>query len=214
MHDATIADFATHLVPEAFARRHTAYRVELVAEVPSGHDAFDDWVTALLAEAVVDRYAAGGTPVRFIVVEGGDGVRWRWDESPCCPTSSFAAKVRGEARDIPTPWVFAIELQRPEPTWGAWVTEADGRWWDSDAVVEPDPEWQATWYAEGRGRGVATIRAGEVDLLEAPAGRSDRITGQRDISYRGSAVAAYHRVLRSHPARAANHLRRRRGRSL
>ena len=89
MHDATIADFAVHLVPEAFGRRHSARRADLVADVPSGADAFDDWVTARVAEAVVDRYPAGGRPVRFIVVEGGDGLRLRWDESPCCaPRSS------------------------------------------------------------------------------------------------------------------------------
>lgn len=209
VHDATITDFATHLVPEAFARRHSAHRVDLVTDVPSGHAAFADWVTARVAEAVVDRYPAGGRPVRFIVVEGGDGVRMRWDESPCCEPASFARRVNREIADVPTPWVFAVELPWPEPSWGAWVQEGDVRWWDRDIQVPPDPAWQATWYAEGRGRGVATIRAGVVDLLEDAETDTDTVVGQRDVPYREHAVRGYHRILRRHPARAAHHLRRR-----
>lgn len=210
MHDAAIADFAVHLVPEAFARRHTARRVDLVTDVPSGPDAFDDWVTARVAEAVVDRYPAGGRPVRFIVVEDGDGLRLRWDESPCCEPAWFARKVNREVAEAPTPWVFAVELPWPSPTWGAWVDQDGDRWWDPDVEVAPEPAWQATWYAEGRGRGVATVRAGVVDLLEHPATDTDTIVDQRDVPYRDHVVAAYHRILHRHPARAAHHLRRRR----
>lgn len=186
MHDAAITAFADHLVPEAFSRRHTAGRVDVVTDVPSGTAAFTDWVTARVAEAVTDRDPTGLRPVRFVVVEGGDGVRLRWDESPCCEPAWLAARVRDEVGGTATPWVFAVELGEP----GA------------------DDVWRATWYAEGRGRGVAQVHAGTVDMRWDRTADTDTVLTQQAVPWRASAVAAYHRVLHGHPARAAHHLRR------
>ncbi len=202
--DRYLTDFADHLVPEAFARHHTAYRVEAVDPVPAGREAFERWVCERISESLIDRYAVGVHPVGYIIVDDADGVRWRWDRDPCCMPAWLVERVRDEARELPRPWVFAVDLPRPEP-----ISEVyDPELGDYVELLEPQvstARWTAIWYAEARGRGLAAVQAGAIDL-----------DGEEEVSRHRLRVDAglpkvFHRVLDAHPDRKRHLLRRRRG---
>jgi hypothetical protein len=203
--DRYIAHFTDNLVPEAFARRHTAWLVEVHDNTRRGPAAFQDWVDHLVPAMINGRYPAGHRPVRIIIVEGSDGVRWRWDGDPCCQPSWLVDRVRDESRAIPDPWVFAIELPWAEPVyatrdeWGEWVESAEPHWVDTT--------WQATWYAEARGRGVARTVAGAVGLDYDPATGWDRVLWHEDLSVRAPLPRVFHRILYGHPSRRDHPLR-------
>ena len=84
MLDDVIIEFAESLVPEAFVRPHSAYRVEIVEDQRAGRAAFDRRVDDRIHEAATTRYAWGSRPDLYVIVEGDDGTRWRWDDSCCC----------------------------------------------------------------------------------------------------------------------------------
>lgn len=205
--DRHITAFGQHLVPEAFSRPHTAHLVEQVEEVPHGADAFDRWRDRLVDACIADRYPAGHRPVRILIVEGSDGIRWRWDGDPCCPAEWLVSRVREEARPIPDPWVFAIELPWPEIRHE--VIDPVTR--ELVALREPiwlDTRWCATWYAEARGRGVARTCAGLVDLEYVPSTDDDIVHGRYAFPVDTDEARDFHRILYGHPARRANPLRR------
>lgn len=208
--DRVINDFAQRLVPEAFTRRHTADRVEIVDARPSGAAAFDHWVEQRLREAPTERYAWGGRPVRYVIVEASDGTRWRWEGDACCEPEWLAEVVCEESHHLPEPWVFAVELEWPDPVpldetvqleWPDAVQLDEG---EPTGTVMPQGAWQATWYAEARGRGIAVTRAGQVEI-----DGDDRIVGRRELAPRTGLPKAFHGVLRGHPARKSHPLRRR-----
>lgn len=209
MDDRHIVAFAEALVPEAFARPHTAYRVEVV-DPREGPDEFDWWVAELIPAMIADRYPAGHRPVRIVIVEGGDGLRWRWDDSPCCLPEWTVKRVRREAAPVPEPWLFAIELPWPEPSWQAYDREVG----EVVELVEPrwqETTWQATWYAEARGRGEAAVRAGTVILDYDPERDTDRQIARIPLPVDAGLPRLFHRILYGHPARKQHRLRRRRG---
>ena len=205
--DRHIDAFGQNLVPEAFSRRHTAHLVEHVDDVPQGPDAFETWRDQRLAAAIADRYPAGHRPVRMVIVEGSDGIRWRWDDDPCCSADWLASRVCREARDVPEPWVFAIALPWPEPRFE--VIDPVTR--EHVELSEPmwlDTRWHATWYAEARGRGVALTRAGLIDLEYDPRTDHDTEHGRAPLPVDVGEARAFHRVLYGHPARRQHPLRR------
>lgn len=205
--DRHINAFGQNLVPEALSRPHTAHLAEHVDDVPRGPDAFARWRDQRLVAAIADRYPAGGRPVRIVIIEGSDGVRWRWDGEPCCPVQWLVDRVRREARAIPDPWMFAIELPWPEPRFE--VVDPVTR--EYVGLREPmwlDTGWHATWYAEARGRGVALTSAGLVDLEYDPTADQDTERGRAPLPVDVSEARVFHKVLYGHAARRANPLRR------
>lgn len=208
--DPALTAFAQQLIPEAFARRHTAYRVERVEPpLAAGLDGFDRWVEQRLRDALLERYPNGYRPDRIVIVDGDDGIRWLWDGDASCPASRTVNGVRREARPIDDPWLFAIELPWPEPTLYYW----DDEYGQSVTLSRPawlETIWRATWYAEARGRGVASVRAGTVVLDYDPYADHDTQLLRWPVPVREDPVAArFHRILYGHPARKAHPLRRR-----
>ncbi len=200
--DRAITDFADHLVPEAFTRRHSAYRVEVVDRPPAGRKAFDRWVGERITESLADRYAVGGHPCGYVIVEDADGVRWRWEREYCCQPEWLVDRVRREAHDLPQPWVFAVELPRPEPVWEVYDPDLDAY----VEAVEPrllTTRWTAFWYAEARGRGVAAVQSGAVDL------DGEDEVGRYRLRPDAWLPKVFHRVLYAHPDRKRHPLRRR-----
>lgn len=205
-----LSPFAEELIPEAFTRPHTAYRVHRVDEPLSGERGFAQFIESLLRYTLTYRCECGVFPARMVVVEGGDGVAWYWDDDICCPADWTVERVRREARPIPEPWLFAIELLRPDPPPATfWEEQPDG-----DLIALPSPSWQdlswvAVWYAEARGRGMAHTEAGVVHLEQVPHEGTDRIMGQTPIMPAGDPMTRdFHRILHAHPARKEHPLRR------
>ena len=205
-----LSPFAEELVPEAFARPHTAYRVHRVDEPLSGERGFAQFIDSLLGYTLTYRCGCGVFPARLVVIEGGDGIAWYWDDDVGCPVSWTVERVRHEARPIADPWLFAIELLRPEqPVARYWEEQPDG-----DLLALPNPSWQdlrwlAVWYAEARGRGVAATLAGVVDLECLPHDGTDRVVGQAPIAPGDAITRDFHRILYAHPSRKDHPLRRR-----
>jgi hypothetical protein len=57
------------------------------------------------------------------------------------------------------------------------------------------PDWSIHWYAEARGRGVARLLAGRIDMdLDAEVGRAA-------LPWREGLGATFHRMLYRHPDR-------------
>lgn len=204
-----LSPFAEELIPEAFARRHTAFRVHRVDAPLSGEPGFAQFIEERLRYTLTHQCECGIFPARMVVVEGGDDVAWYWDDDVGCPVSWTIERVRREARPIPEPWLFAIELLRPEPV-VSWEEQPDG-----DLLALPNPSWEdliwpAIWYAEARGRGMAHTEAGIVRLEHVPLEGVDRVLGRLPIPPAGDLMTRdFHRILYAHPARKAHPLRRR-----
>lgn len=201
-----LSAFAEELVPEAFTRRHTAFRVHRVVEPFAGETGFIGFVETLLHYTLSYRCSCGALPTRMVVVEGGDGIAWYWDQEDWCPVDWTVRRVRREAHPIPEPWLFAIELHRPQP---------GPTWWDGVtapvSVVPPPPDlgWTAVLYAEARGRGMAATHAALVDLEWLPHEDADRILLHTPVPVGAEPTTrAFHRLLYGHPARKAHPLRR------
>lgn len=202
-----LSAFAEELVPEAFTRRHTAYRVHRVDPL-WGESGFSVFIESLLRYAVLYRCSCGAFPIRMVVIEGGDGIAWYWADELDGPASWMVERVRRDAYPIPDPWLFAIELMRPEPDplWVDGVTAPLGT-----VPPPPDLRWMAVWYAEARGRGMAMTRAGIVDLEYLPDENADRVLAEAAIPVRRDPLTRdFHRILYAHPARKQHPLRRRR----
>lgn len=204
-----LSPFAEELIPEAFARPHTAYRVHRVDPL-SGERGFAQFIESLLRYTLTYRCDCGIFPARIVVVEGSDGVAWYWEDDEGWPVEWTVERVRREARPIPEPWLFAIELLRPdEPAAVFWEEQPDG-----DLLRLPNPSWQdlswiAVWYAEARGRGMAETQAGVVHLERVPHEDRDQVVAQTPIAPAQDPMTRdFHRILYAHPARKQHPLRR------
>lgn len=206
--DQYLTAFADKLIPEAFQRRHSAYLVERMDDLPHGSDAFDRWVDEFVTASIVDRYPAGHRPVRTVIVEGSDHIRWRWDGDPCCPADWLVDRVRAEVEPIPDPWVFAIELPWPCPQFEV-IDPRTRRRVELDEPLWLDTTWQPIWYAEARGRGAARTRAGVVTLDYDPVTDTDTEYGRAPLPLDAPIPKAFHRILYGHRARKAHPIRRR-----
>lgn len=202
-----LSPFAEELIPEAFTRRHTAFRVHRVDEPLSGEPGFGLFVDSLLRYTLGYRCDCGLFPSRMVVVEDGDGICWYWDEETPWPPSWTVERVRREARSLPEPWLFAIELPRPDPA-------SEPTWWDgitAPVTTVPPPRdlsWTAVWYAEARGRGMAQTGAGIVQLEHVPWEDMDRVVDGMPIAPADHPTTRdFHRILYAHPARKQHPLR-------
>ena len=187
--DQAIADFAEHLVPEGFTTPSTAYRVELLA-LPPRPTAFAEWIELCRRDAVAARYPAGGAPSGVVYVRRGDE-RWRWDQEPCCQLEWLTSRVNEEIAGFGEPWVFACSLQSRE-----YALEKAGDDADADTVT-----WTLPWYAEARGRAVARVYTGLVEMCGSD------VMGRAELPARTSFERAARRLLSRHPSRRQFRLR-------
>ncbi|MEX2627153.1 MAG: hypothetical protein WD225_09720, partial [Ilumatobacteraceae bacterium] len=100
--------------------------------------------------------------------------------------------VAGELRGIEQPWLVAVMLQKRPVSPGPWSGPSLRR------------RWYVGWYAEARGRGVATRLAGWVQLrgshqLDGFACRIEQLGEARRFQH----------LLRGHPARRRHPIRTR-----
>lgn len=82
--------------------------------------------------------------------------------------------------------VFAVDLPWPEPIWEVYDPQL-GEYRD---LEEPliDPDGDISWYAEARGRGVASVRAGTVAMY------LDREHARRETSPKTGLARTSHRA--------------------
>jgi len=186
--DQEIADFADHLVPEAFSTASTAYRVDLLG--PPGPDGFAGWIQRCRADAIAARYPVGGTPSGVVYVRRGDE-RWRWDQEPCCELEWLTGRVSDEIAAFGQPWVFVCSLRDR----GRALDHA-GETADPHAVT-----WGLPWYAEARSDTVARVLDG-IDEV-----RGSEVTGRQPLPHRSPFKRSARRVLFRHPSRRAYRLR-------
>lgn len=198
--DAALAEFADHLVPEAFELPTRAHRVSLepfdlraLAVDPDADGWFAWWVEERIHDAL-DASWPHDRPLAVAFTSDGYLLR-RYDECGCgyrdCATGAASAEVGWTE----TPWVFVADLPRPRPTWQV-VTDEDGDEVDEVLVDPVSRRWGLTWFAEARGRGVARTRAGVVTLL------GEQVESVRPLAVRGSPITReFHRLLFRHPAR-------------
>lgn len=202
--EALLADVVDHLVPEAFERPTCAERVARepleLCDLPAREagTVFDRWVDDRLLEAL--ERGAYASPLTIVSTSDGRLLR-RYVDCGCGELTCATQTARAELASVAVPWVFAIDLVRPQPTWQV-VTGPDGEV-DEEVLVAPDDlRWSAPWFAEARGHGLATTRAGQLTLdgevvLDAVrfAPRDHPITRH------------FHRLLFRHPARRRHPLR-------
>lgn len=187
--DLAIADFAEHLVPEAFSIASTAHRVDLLA-LPPRATAFAEWVERCRQDAVAARYAAGGSPAGVVYVRRGDE-RWRWDREPGQDLESLTSRINNEVSSFEQPWVFVCSLQLRDRALAA----------AGDGVDPAGVSWIQPWYAEARGRGVAEVFTGLAEL------RGSEVIGRAPLAQRTPFERAARRVLSRHPSRRLYRLR-------
>ena len=187
--DLAIADFAEHLVPEAFSTASTAYRVDLVP-LPQRASAFAEWIERCRQDTVAARYPFGGAPSGIVYVRRGDE-RWRWDQDPCCELQWLTGRVNDEISTFDEPWVFVSSL-------------GDRRRALVEAGEHADPSdvnWMQPWYAEARGHGVVRVFTGVVELHDC------EVVGRGPLPDKSPFERAARRVLSRHPARQRYRLR-------
>jgi hypothetical protein len=161
--DAMLADFADHLVPEAFATPTLAHRVALepveLTGLADDGDAllwFDRWVEARIVDALEGSWPHD-PPLTVVYVSDGHLLR-RYEECGCGYLDCATNPARDEVAALATPWVFAAHLPRPRPTWQV-VTNEHGAELDEVLVASAEIRWTVVWYAEARrSRGVADPR--------------------------------------------------------
>jgi hypothetical protein len=191
--DATelaIADFAEHLVPEAFTIPTTAHRVELLP-LPVRATAFAEWIERCRQDAASARYPFGGSPAGVVYVRRGDE-RWRWDQEPCCELQWLTGRVNGEVVTFVEPWVFVTSLGSRDRASAQTAVEG----------AEPDDvSWTQPWYAEARGCGVASVLTGITEM------RGSEVVGRSPLPDKTGFERAARRVLSCHPSRRRHRLR-------
>ena len=187
--DQDIAEFAAHLVPEAFSPPSTAYRVELIA-LPERATAFAEWIERCRQDATAASYPSGGAPSAVVYVRRGDE-RWRWDCEPCCELQWLTGRVNDEVSAFPEPWVFVCSLRARDTAVAAAGEDAD-----PDTVT-----WAQPWYAEARGRGVARVFTGVAELC------GSEVVGRRPLPDKTPFERAARRVLSRHASRRLYRLR-------
>lgn len=204
--DAVLDAFREQLHPAALTTRFTGTSVAPVPAPPLGRAGFDAWVEQRLAEVLADRYPVGGRPAFVVLVDGTDGLRWRWDDDPCSQSDWFAGRVARELDHVVAPTLLGAELRHPEPSWEGF-DPATGEWEEWSEPRWVDPTGTLVWYAEARRPDVAAVRAGVVELRREPDGR-EVVTGRREVAPRSRRdVAGFARVLRGHEARRRHRLR-------
>lgn len=187
--DQAIAEFAQHLVPEAFSVPSTAYRVDLLP-LPVRSTAFAEWIERCRRDAVAATYPAGGAPSGVVFVRRGDE-RWRWDQDSCCELEWLTSRINAEISLFAQPWVFVCSLRSRERALDA-------------AGDDADPEtllWTQPWYAEARGRGVAAVLSGIAQL------HGSDVIGRTSLPDSTPFERAARRVLSRHPSRRQYRLR-------
>lgn len=187
--DQAIADFAEHLVPEAFTAASTAYRVDIVP-LPPRASAFAEWIERCRQDAAAARYPFGGTPSGVVYVRRGDE-RWRWDQEPCCELEWLTSRVNDEISTFDQPWVFVCSLRSRDQ-----ALDAAGEDADPDEVT-----WVQPWYAEARSSSVARVFSGIAEL------RGREVMGRGPLPDKTSFERAARRLLARHPARKRHRLR-------
>lgn len=187
--DAAIADFAAHLVPEAFSTPSSAYRVEVLPQ-PNRRGALAEWIDRCRHDAVRARYPFGGSP-RGVVFVQRRSERWRWDQEPCCELEWLTSRVNREVAEFPAPWVYVCSLSGRDT---AVATAGDGA--DLAAIT-----WQLPWFAEARSPQVARVYTGMYELC------GEEIVGQAPLPERTRFERAARRVLVRHPSRREHRLR-------
>ncbi|MFO7778248.1 MAG: hypothetical protein R6V28_07850 [Nitriliruptoraceae bacterium] len=201
------ANFAEHLVPEAFATPTRAYRVtyETSGPAPTGgieaRARFDRWIDARIGDALAATWPHDRPTVVAFTSDGR--LLRRYDENGCGHLDCVVGLVQHEVAEIVTPWVFGAALPRPRP-YLEMRYDADGN--ELGEVVRPPSSstWTAIWYAEARGGGVADTLAGSLHL------DGEEVTAAGALHPRGTvATREFHRMLYRHPARRLHPLRRR-----
>lgn len=187
--DQAIADFAQHLVPEAFSTASTAYRVDLVP-LPPRASAFAEWIERCRQDVAAAHYPFGGAPAGVVYVRRGDE-RWRWDHDSCCELQWLTSRVNDEISSFPEPWVFVCSLRLR-----AQALRAAGEHADPDSVT-----WLQPWYAEARSRTAARIFSGVAEL------RGTEVVGRAPLPDKTQFERAARRVLSRHPSRRRYRLR-------
>ena len=199
----SLALWAQQLTPEAFQTANTAYAVTpepdgLTEGLPrdEAQVRFAAWVDQRLDDGLT---ACGIDSWPTFLVYGADGrLLRRWDDCGC-GRLACVMDVRAELRELISPWIVAMELRRPQ-------------------LLLPDPDrpggslvtapglprhWYAGWYAEGRGRGVATQMAGWIHM------RGDHELDLFGCSVRELGEARrFERLLRGHLDRRRHPIRR------
>lgn len=198
--DAVLEEFTANLIPEAFERPTRARRVA-VEDRGGGVEGFDAWAVDRLADALDARWPLGGRP-RAVGALSDGRLRWWFDECGCGHLYCVTDALADEVWEVEEPWVFGAVLARPEGAWEVLLDE-DGNEVDEVWRQPTDLRWQAAWYAEGRGRGVARRRTGLVQL------QGEQVTAHDALEVRGSWVTRdLHRLLYRHPSRKRFPLRR------
>ncbi len=202
-----LAEFAEHLLPEAFATRTRAHRVFREAPGAMRGDGaqararFGRWIDARIEDALAASWPHD-RPLIVAFTSDGQLLR-RYDENGCGHLDCVVGLVQQEVAGIDTPWVFGADLPRPQPFWEM-VSDEDGN--EVEEVLHPPSTstWTATWYAEARGGGVADTFAGYLDL------DGEEVTSAGPLHVRATTVThEFHRMLYRHPARRFHPLRRR-----
>lgn len=205
---ASIASFAEHLIPEAFAAWTRAHRVMLEDAGPrpglrgaDAQDRFRRWVERRIDEALCARWPHD-RPLAIAFTSDGALLR-RYDECGCSRVGCVVTQVQREVVSVATPWVFGAALPRPQPYWEQIEDEHTGV---IDEVLRQPTQtrWLLSWYAEARGGGLASAKAG---LLHV-----DGDTGLAAVPLEPRATPVsrqLHRMLYRHPARRRHPLRRR-----
>jgi hypothetical protein len=204
--DAILADFADHLVPEAFVTRTRAHRVWLepvdltAADLDGGGTLwFGQWVEDRIVDALEAAWPHD-RPLAVAFTSDGHLLR-RYDECGCSDRYCGWWPAGREAAAIGTPWVFAADLPRPQPRWRVRYDD-DGDEVDEVLVAPTETRWTMTWYAEARGRGAVASRAGVLEM------DGEVVVGSARIPVRASAITReFHRMLFRHPARKRHPLR-------
>jgi hypothetical protein len=187
--DLAIADFAEHLVPEAFTTASTAYRVDLLP-LPARSSAFAEWIERCRQDAVAARYPFGGTPTGVVYVRRGDE-RWRWDQESCCELQWLTSRINDEISSFPDPWVFVCSLSERDH-----ALDVAG-----DDAGPDDVTWVQPWYAEARSSSVARVFTGVAELEGAD------VIARAPLPDKTRFERAARRLLSRHPSRRRYRLR-------
>lgn len=187
--DLAIADFAEHLVPEAFATPSTAYRVDLL-ELPPRDSAFAEWIERCRQDAIAAAYPSGGAPSGVVYVRRGDE-RWRWDQDPCCELAWLTARINDEISGFRDPWVFVTSLRSRERALDA----------ARDDAAAGEITWTQPWFAEARSRSVSRVFTGIAEM------RGSDVVGRAPLPDKTPFERAAKRVLHRHPSRRQYRLR-------
>lgn len=197
--------FAQDVVPEAFERPTAASRVGLTLALAEGPLAWEAWLEEAIDRALGASSRDGHFPSGVALVDDGR-LCWRFHDPGCAHMECMLFRPRDELHDhVRLPWLFVAWLGRPEPRWVQHFDE-DGNEIDEVLTHPQRQPWSMRWYGEARGRGVASVDAGRVDMFGGyePGREVRRVRLDRTDAWLGGAPD----LLRGHPARRSHRLRR------